>query len=84
MISRSEERREISSFMKLWLNGRSSWFDFSDWSEKELLVLWWDIAVFLHSQFGRKLDFLEAVMEGRGMDIPRKEDGLLQTARLFI
>jgi len=84
MISRFEESRQISPFMRQWLEGRQDWMDFSDWKDRELLVLWWDIAVFLHSQYGRKLELLEAVMKHRGVDIPRKEDELLHMVRVFI
>jgi len=83
MISHFDGRPEISSFAKEWLNGRSSWFDFSDWSKKELLVLWWDIAIFLHCQYAEKLMILESIMKHKGVKIPREEDELMQMVRLF-
>lgn len=84
MASHSEEKNDIARMARGWLSGELQQIDLDGLTDRELLVLWWDLVVFLHDRFGYKLRFLEEEMGARNVEIPKGKDELLKKARLFL
>ncbi len=83
MVSHSDEKKSICKMACDWLEGRVDRIGLDGLSSHELLVLWWAVAVYLHDRYGQKLRALEWCMDRIGMDIPRKNDELMQVVRYF-